>query len=110
MNWFFSHLLKTRRLALCLATMLLVSAVMQPHRVCAEEDVLSGSPVVRKNLMYRAARHEINGMIGMTLADPYVRNVLPGVRYDYHLFDWLSVGGRLQVGIPVVTNLYNEID
>ncbi len=76
----------------------------------ADDDVLAGSPVVRRNLMYRAARHELAGVLGMTVGDPYVRNVLPGARYDYHLFDWLSVGGRLLVGIPVTTATYDEVD
>ena len=91
-------------------SLVVVACSFSPSSAWADEDVLAGSPVVRKNLMYRAARHEVSGMIGMSLADPYVRNVLPGARYDYHLFDWLSVGGRLQVGIPVRTNLYDEID
>jgi hypothetical protein len=74
------------------------------------DDVLAGSKSVRRALLLRESRHEIAGLIGTTLGDAYVRNVLPGARYDYHLFDWLSVGGTLQVGIPVQTETYAEVD
>ena len=76
----------------------------------AEDDVLAGSPVLRRNLQYRAGRHEVTGIVGFTVGDPYIRTILPGARYDLHLFDWLSVGGRLQVGIPVTSDTYDEID
>lgn len=90
-------------LALCLA------AVFAPAQASAD-DVLAGSDSVRRALLYRASRHEIAGMVGMTLGDPYIRNILPGARYDFHLYDWLSFGGRLQVGVPVQTATYEEVD
>ena len=87
--------------ALCVGT---------PRLAQAEDDVLANSPVVRRQLMPRAGRHEVAALFGTSVGDPYVRNLLPGVRYDWHLFDWLSVGGRLQFGIPVETAMFEEID
>lgn len=83
-----------------------------PGNVAAAEsdDVLKNAPVVRRQLQYRAARHEVTGIFGLTLGDPFVRNFLPGARYDYHLFDWLGFGGRLQVGVPVQTATFAEVD
>jgi hypothetical protein len=74
------------------------------------DDVLEGSPVVRRNLQFRAGRHEVAGQIGLTLGDPYVRNVLPGVRYDLHWKDWLSFGAGLLVGVPIPTATADEIE
>ncbi|MCO4761087.1 MAG: hypothetical protein KC502_06255 [Myxococcales bacterium] len=81
-----------------------------PSTAFALDDVLDGSPVVRRNLQYRSARHEVTGLVGMTLGDPFIRNILPGARYDYHMFDWLSFGGRIQGGIPIETQTYGEVD
>ena len=74
------------------------------------DDVLENSPVVRRNLQYRAARHEVAAVFGATLGDPYVRNLLPGARYDMHLYDWLSVGADLRVGIPMRRQLSDDIE
>lgn len=74
------------------------------------DDVLEGSPVVRRNLQFRASRHEIGAVFGTTLGDPYVRNLLPGVRYDLHLRDWIAVGADLLVGIPVQTSFSGDVE
>lgn len=93
---------------LCLVTLGALAA--SPSLAHAEDDVLAGSPVVRRNLQYRAARHEVAGLVGFTVGDPYVRSILPGARYDYHLYDWLSVGARLQAGVPVLSATYEEVE
>lgn len=87
------------RIALvCLA----VFTAMAPTAANAD-DVLANAPVVRRNLLFRQSRHEVAAVFGATLGDPYVRNLLPGVRYDFHLKDWLSVGADVMVGLPVDT-------
>ena len=89
-----------------------IVATMLPAQVHAADgdDVLLNSPVVRRQQQFRAKRHEVTGVFGLTLADPFVRNLLPGVRYDYHMFDWLGLGARLQVGIPVKTATFESVD
>lgn len=74
------------------------------------DDVLEGSPVVRRNALYRAGRQEIGVVFGSSLGDPYVRNLLPGARYDIHLADWMSVGADLLAGIGVRTAASKEIE
>ena len=74
------------------------------------DDVLEGSPVVRRNMQYRAGRHELTGVFGASMADPYVRTILPGVRYDLHLRDWLAVGGEVLVGIGTQSSASDTID
>ncbi len=74
------------------------------------DDVLEGSPIVRRNSLYRQARHEVAAVFGATLGDPYVRTLLPGVRYDFHLRDWLSVGVDVLVGLPMQTAASQTIE
>lgn len=100
-----------RHLLTALGGLLCVCATFAgPATVQAQEDVLANSPVARRLLQFRASRHELAGVFGTTLGDAYVRNLLPGARYDWHWFDWLSLGGRLQVGIPIQTAMFEEID
>jgi len=101
----------TRLLPALLAATAVVLTSLAPSIASAEEeDVLENAAVVRRQLQYRASRHEVTGLMGMSLAEPYVQTILPGARYDYHWRDWLSFGGRLQVGIPFLTQTYDQID
>lgn len=100
--------MKSRRLALA-ALIVSLAPVVGP-RAAAADDVLAGAKPVRGALLMRESRHEVTGLGGITLGDAYVRNILLGARYDMHLYDWLSVGGRLQVGVPVTTATYDEVD
>ncbi len=68
------------------------------------DDVLSNSPVVRRNWQLRGGRHELTAVVGATLGDPYVHDVLPGIRYDLHLRDWLAIGIDAMAGVPVETS------
>lgn len=95
---------------LVIAVVLACGALMTPQGAHATDDVLAGSPVQRRNLQYRASRHEVTGLVGVTVGDPYIRTVLPGARYDYHLYDWLSVGGRVMGGFALQSDTYEEID
>jgi hypothetical protein len=94
-----------------LLTALALLAVPLPFAAPAQaDDVLEGSPVVRRNTQYRAGRQEIGVLFGSTLGDPYVRNMLPGARYDLHLTDWLAIGADLMVGIPLRTASADKIE
>lgn len=97
-------LVRTGLLALALAGSLLPAAAL------AEDDVLADAPVVRRNLEMRNGRQEIGVTFGATLSDPYVRNILPGIRYDLHLTDWLSVGADALIGVPMTTAVSGEIE
>ena len=77
--------------------------------VARADDVLENSPVVRRSLQYRAGRQELGVIFNATLGDPYTRNLLPGIRYDYHILEWLSVGADLMYGIPIVTSTADQV-
>lgn len=101
-----AHHLVTVVIALALAAILTPSLTYASNA----DDVLENAPVVRRQLQLRAARHEVTGLMGLTLADPFIRNVMPGARYDYHMFDWLGFGGRLQVGVPMQAATFSDVD
>ncbi len=73
------------------------------------DDVLENAPVMRRALQYRAGRQELGLIFNATLGDPYTRNLLPGIRYDYHILEWLAVGADLMYGIPVVTGTSDQV-
>ncbi len=93
----------------CGAIATAVMVVALPSALALADDVLEGSPVVRRNSLYRADRQEIGVVLGLSLGDSYKRNLLPGARYDLHLTDWISVGADLMVGIPLETAASKEI-
>lgn len=76
----------------------------------AEDDVLDRAPVMRRYVEHRAGRSEIAAQFGTTFGDPYERNLLPGLRFDYHLKDWLTIGADLAVGVPVQTGMAKGIE
>lgn len=88
-----------RKVLLCFG---LVLTLLVPQMAMAD-DVLENAPVTRRALQYRAGRQELGVNFNATLGDPYTRNLLPGVRYGYHILEWLSVGADLMYGIPVTT-------
>jgi len=93
---------------LLLAVALGLSAFAQEARA-ADDDVLADAPVVRRLLQHRAGRSELAVQFGSTIGDAYSRNLLPGVRYDQHLYDWLAVGAEIAAGIPVETETASHI-
>lgn len=96
--------------ARALLALVLGAAALLTAPVALADDVLEGTPVVRRNLQYRAGRQEIGALFGSSLGDLYVRNLLPGARYDYHIADWISVGADLQVGIPMETETRRQVE
>lgn len=84
----------------------LVLAVSAP---AFADDVLENSPVNRRALQYRASRHELSGMFNMTVGDPYTHNWMPGVRYNYHILEWLAAGANIMFGIPSQTDTSAQV-
>jgi len=74
------------------------------------EDVLKDTPVVRRQALYRANRHEMSPMVGFTLGEPFTNSILPGVGYTYHLLDSIAVGGDLLVGLRSNTAIADDIN
>ncbi len=95
-------------LCLCIVGLLCVFTAL-PAWAASDDDVLANSPVVRRNLQYRGGRHEISLLFGSSLGDPFVRNVMPGIRYNLHIFDWLALGVNAQKGIAYQTSMADQI-
>lgn len=94
--------------ALLLAATVALTALAEARPALAD-DVLENSPVLRRALLYRASRHEIGGFFNATLGDPFTRNLLPGVRYDFHLLEWLSIGADGMFGIATGTDAATQV-
>jgi outer membrane beta-barrel protein len=68
------------------------------------------APVVKRNIGWRTARSELSLHLGSTIEDPYFRNMLMQVGYNYHLLNWLSFGGNLGYAFPLKTPLAEDIE
>ncbi|MCA9633160.1 MAG: hypothetical protein KC766_36155 [Myxococcales bacterium] len=53
---------------------------------------LAGAPAVRRLRLRREGRFDIAAHATFTLLDEYRRGIMPGLRLNYHFFDWLGVG------------------
>jgi outer membrane beta-barrel protein len=70
---------------------------------------LADAPSIRHQLLLRKGRHEITPAIGLTMGDVYSRNFLFQVGYQYHITDWIAVGGEVSYAAPFATNLADTI-
>lgn len=70
---------------------------------------LAGAPAVRKLRLHRAGRIEVAPGATFTLLDEYQRTILPGLRVQYHPFDWLGLGIWGGYGIQLTTGLTDEL-
>ena len=92
-----------------LAKTLAVLAVLATAVPAFADDVLENSPVTRRALQYRASRHELSAMFNMTLGDAYTHNWMPGLRYNYHILEWLAVGADVMLGISSPTDTFTQV-
>ncbi len=53
---------------------------------------LAGAPAVRQLRLHRDGRFDIAVHGTFTLLDEFRRGIMPGLRLNYHFFDWLGVG------------------
>ena len=84
-------------------------AVAQDDEAVAETSRESG-PIVRRKLLYRSTRTEIAPVVGMTLADAFLRNGLVGLNLGYHLTNEFSFGVTAGYGVlQMETNLYENM-
>ncbi len=72
---------------------------------------LKGAPAVRRLRLYREGRFEIAPVATFTLLDEYNRTILFGLRANYGITDWLSIGAWGGFGaIQSPTGLTSQID
>ncbi len=53
---------------------------------------LAGAPAVRRLRLHREERFDIAAHATFTLLDEFRRTIMPGLRLNYHFFDWFGVG------------------
>jgi hypothetical protein len=75
---------------------------------------LAGAPAVRHLRLYRDMRLEVAPVVSFTLLDQYRRHIFLGLRANFGLTDWLSVGAwgaisSSMVGLDINTYLTNQI-
>jgi outer membrane beta-barrel protein len=86
----------------------LVAAVGAPAAL-ARESALEGQPAVRHKYELRASRIELTPMFEATIQAEYQHTLSAGIKAEYHISDYLSVGGMVFFGGAMNTGLYDEI-
>ncbi len=74
----------------------------------------SSGPIVRRQLLYRSSRLEIQPLIAQTLNDSFISNTLAGANITYHLNNTFAVGvtgayGVLQTDTELRENVFNTL-
>lgn len=74
----------------------------------------SSGPIVRRQLLYRSSRLEIQPLIAQTLNDSFISNTLAGANITYHLNNSFAVGvtgtyGLLQSDTGLRENVFNTL-
>jgi outer membrane beta-barrel protein len=86
-----------KRFTLALTTLVAVLALQGTPRAAAQEvevqGPLAGAPAVIGLRVYREMRFQLQLHGAMTLTDEYSRAILVGGQLNFHLTDWLGLGG-----------------
>ncbi|HEX5658707.1 MAG TPA: outer membrane beta-barrel domain-containing protein [Polyangiales bacterium] len=70
---------------------------------------LAGAPAVRKMRVYRDGRFQIQPEFGATLVDEFTRTLFVGAQIGYHFTDWLGIHAFFDYGLPLDTNLTDQV-
>ena len=76
----------------------------------ARMEGIADAPAVRHQNLMRKGRHELTPAFGVTLMDPYTRNVLAQFSYKYHITDWIAVHAEFDYAAPFKTGLTEDIE
>lgn len=72
----------------------LITATESPAQMkdTRSDSAFEGGPIVRRQLLHRSSRLEIQPQASFTLNDAFIRNTLVGATVNYHLNNVFSVG------------------
>jgi hypothetical protein len=75
---------------------------------------LAGAPAVRNLRLYRKGRVELSPNVSFSILDEYRHQIVFGLRANYGIFDWLSLGvwggvSTSMLGLNIDTHLTGEI-
>lgn len=74
------------------------------------EGPLAGADAVRNLVLFREGRFFLTGpTISFSLLDTYRRHILLGLKAEYNIFDWLSVGAWGAYGVGWRTSIADQI-
>jgi outer membrane beta-barrel protein len=76
----------------------------------AETFDMNKAPEVKRGIQWRTQRSEISVVIGPTVEDPYFKNLVFSLGYNYHITNWLAVGLNAGYTLPIKTKLAKEIE
>ena len=76
----------------------------------AESFDMNKAPEVKRGIQWRTQRSEISVVIGPTVEDPYFKNLVFSLGYNYHITNWLAVGLNAGYTLPIKTKLAKEIE
>jgi outer membrane beta-barrel protein len=87
----------------------LALALAVPAIASARENPLAGQPAVRNKVEYRDLRLEISPTFEGTIKADFRHTLSVGLKLEYHLNDYLSVGGMIFYGFSPNTGLFKQI-
>ena len=90
-------------------TKTLAFLLLVPGLASARENPLAGQPAVRNKVEYRDLRLEVSPTFEGTIKADFRHTLSVGAKVEYHLTDYLSVGGMIFYGFSPNTGLFNQI-
>jgi outer membrane beta-barrel protein len=87
----------------------LALALLVPAAAGARDNPLAGQPAVRNKVEYRDLRFELTPTFEGTIKADFRHTLSVGIKAEYHLTDYLSVGGMVFYGFSPNTGLFNQI-
>jgi outer membrane beta-barrel protein len=108
--------MKTRRILLTsLATLTVLTALAADAPTASAQEVqitgpLAGAPACRHCRIYRDKRFSISPLVGFSLRDEFSRTIFFGASAEFHITDWLGIGGFFAYGaIHIDTGLTDQV-
>lgn len=96
-----------RKLSLVLFGLVVLAA---PPVLAQKTNPLDGQPEVRRRLMLRDSRFELAPQVGFAINRDFYHTILFGLKAEYHISDWISVGANFGYGaVNVRTGLADNI-
>ncbi len=87
-----------------------VVLVTAPATALAESFDMNRAPEVKRGIQWRAQRSEISVVIGPTVEDPYFKNLMFSLGYNYHITNWLAFGLDAGYTLPIKTKVAEQIE
>ena len=97
-----------RKLSFLLIGLVLLAAA---PALAQRANPLDGQPEVRRRLMLRENRFEVSPEIGFAINRAFYHTILVGLKAEYHISDWISIGANFGsgYGMNVRTGLADNV-